>query len=603
MDYYEIYNLGESLMKNLLQFGKLVKLTLISSLFGISLQVGAVAVYPINQAEILVGSKFDLKVEFDVVLEPNEAFITLNDKDIATVIKTPPEYIRNENGKGSSFVWRNVSLNTVGPVNLIARTVDVKSQFSSVAWNVYATGERKAKNVILFIGDGMSIANRTAARVLSKGISQGKYQGKLSFDDMPQMALIGTSGADSLLTDSANSMSAYTTGHKSSVNALGVYVSRATDNLAHPKVETIAELIKRKTKMSIGIVSDSEIEDATPAAVVAHTRRRADKQYIADELFLKQIDVILGGGSAYFMPQTEKLSKRKDNNDLMRLFKLDGYELVKTKTELMEASNKSATTKLFGTFHHDNMDGSLDRLFLKKNTVKDYPDQPDLTEMTQAAINVLSKNKNGFFLVVEAALIDKFNHPLDWERAAFDTIMLSNAVQVAKDFAAKNKDTLIIVTPDHTHGGSISGVVSDDKKGALREKVGTYADAGFPNYPKANQQGYPETIDVSRRIVFNYGNFPDHYETLKPKLSGTFVPAVIDKETKKFVANPIYKEQDPEAVKVEGNTPSTNEAGVHTADDGVLNAMGPGADFYRGFMDNTEVFKGMVQALGLGSKK
>jgi alkaline phosphatase len=140
----------------------------------------------------------------------------------------------------------------------------------------------------------MSIANRTAARVLSKGIVEGKYQGKLSFDDMPYTALVGTSGADSLLTDSANSMSAYTTGHKSSVNAMGVYVSRASDNLAHPKVETIAELIKRKTKMSIGIVSDAEIEDATPAAMVAHTRRRADKQYIADELFLKQIDVILG---------------------------------------------------------------------------------------------------------------------------------------------------------------------------------------------------------------------------------------------------------------------------------------------------------------------
>jgi alkaline phosphatase len=163
----------------------------------------------------------------------------------------------------------------------------------------------------------------------------------------------------------------------------------------------------------------------------------------------------------------------------MRLFKLDGYELVKNKTELLEASQNSKTSKLFGTFHHDNMDGSLDRLFLKKNTVKDYPDQPDLTDMTRAAINVLSKNKDGFFLMVEAALIDKFNHPLDWERAAFDTIMLSNAVQIAKDFAAKNKDTLVIVTPDHTHGGSISGVVSDDRKGPLREKVGVYAEAGY----------------------------------------------------------------------------------------------------------------------------
>jgi alkaline phosphatase len=81
------------------------------------------------------------------------------------------------------------------------------------------------------------------------------------------------------------------------------------------------------------------------------------------------------------------------------------------------------------------------------------------------------------------------------------------------------------------------------------------------------------------------------------------VPAVIDKETKKFVANPVYKDQNPDAFKVEGNTPSTNEAGVHTADDAVLNAMGPGSDVFKGFIDNTEVFKGMVQALGLGRKK
>jgi len=162
---------------------------------------------------------------------------------------------------------------------------------------------------------------------------------------------------------------------------------------------------------------------------------------------------------------------------------------------------------------------------------------------------------------------------------------------------------LIIVVPDHTHGGSISGVISDDRKGALREKVGVYAEAGFPNYPKANAQGYPETIDVSKRMVFNYGNFPDHYETFKPKLGGTFVPAVLDKETKKFVANPVYRDQNPDAFKVEGNTPSTTEAGVHTADDAVLNAMGPGSDVFKGFIDNPEVFKGMVQALGLGRKK
>ena len=564
-----------------------------------ALAIQAATIYPINDAAILLGSKFDIKVEFDSVVAIEEIDIRLNGKPISNTIKQQASFIPNESGKGSSLIYRDVQLAKAG-INIMTAKAGQESQ--QVSWDVYASGPRKVINIILFVGDGMTIANRTSARVLSKGISEGKYQGKLSFDDMPNMALIGTSGSDSLITDSANSMSAYTTGHKTAVNAMGVYVSRASDNLSHPKVETITELIKRKTKMSVGIVSDAELQDATPGAMVAHTRRRADKSYIADQLLASGAEVILGGGSAYFYPQTAKGSKRKDDKNLVEQFKLRGYELAFNKDELLNAGNGVGTKKLFGVFHPDNMDGSLDRFFLKKNTVEQYPNQPDLTDMTRSAINVLSKNPNGFFLMVEAALIDKFNHPLDWERAAFDTIMLSNAVQIAKDFAKKNPDTLIIVTPDHTHSGSISGVVNDAKPGPLREKVGVYADAGYPNYPKANIEGYPNQIDVSKRLAFFYGNYPDHYETLHPKLDGTFKPAVKD-ESGKYVANPKYIQLQEDAIHMTGNLPSHQEVGVHTADDAVLNAMGPGSDKFRGFMDNTEVFKVMVETLGLGYKK
>ena len=558
----------------------------------------AQAVYPIDKAEILTGSNFDIKIEFSQVVNPNEVVIELNGTPANKAILAKSEFIQNENGKGSSVIYRDVQLTKAGKYELVARSPQEKLQ---VTWDLYASGPRRVKNVILFIGDGMTIANRTAARVLSKGISEGKYQGRLAFDDMPNTAMIGTSGSDSLITDSANSMSAYTTGHKTAVNAMGVYVSRASNNLSHPKVETIAELIKRKTKMSVGIVSDAELQDATPGAMVAHTRRRADKQYIADQLLASKAEVILGGGSAYFYPQSSKGSKRKDENNLVETFKADGYQVALTKQELIAASENKNTKKLFGVFHPDNMDGSLDRFYLKKNTVPQYPNQPDLTEMTQSAIDVLSRNPNGFFLMVEAALIDKFNHPLDWERAAFDTIMLSNAVQIAKDFAKTHPDTLIIVTPDHTHSGSISGVVNDDKTGPLREKVGTYADAGYPNYPKADVQGYPNQIDVTKRLAFFYGNYPDHYETLHPKLDGTFVPAVKG-EGGKYIANPKYVQLQEDAIHVGGNLPSHQESGVHTADDAVLNAIGPGSEKFKGFMDNTEVFKIMVQTLGLGSK-
>jgi alkaline phosphatase len=569
----------------------------VSAVFTSSL-IQASAVYPIDQAAILSGSKFDIKVEFNQVVNLGDVVIEINGAPVSKLIKNQPEFISNENGKGSSILFRDVQLSNAGKYQVIARTPQEKLQ---VTWDVYASGPRRVKNVILFVGDGMTIANRTAARVLSKGISEGKYQGRLSFDTMPSTAMIGTSGSDSLITDSANSMSAYTTGHKTAVNAMGVYVSRANDNLSHPKVETITELIKRNTKMSVGIVSDAELEDATPGAMVSHTRRRADKQYIADQLLASGAEVILGGGSAYFYPQTTKGSKRKDDKNLVDAFKTDGYQIAFTKQELLSAAESKNTKKLFGVFHPDNMDGSLDRLYLKKNTVNQYPNQPDLTEMTQSAIDVLSRNPNGFFLMVEAALIDKFNHPLDWERAAFDTIMLSNAVQIAKDFAKTHPDTLIIVTPDHTHSGSISGVVHDEKPGPLREKVGIYAEAGYPNYPKADIQGYPNQIDVSKRLAFFYGNYPDHYETLHPKLDGTFVPAIKD-ESGKYVANPKYIQLQEDAIHVGGNLPSHQDTGVHTADDALLNAQGPGSEKFKGFMDNTEVFKVMVESLGLGSK-
>ena len=581
-----------------MSINRFARFLLVTAAFYFNHTAHAAAVYPINNAAILAGSKFDIKVEFSQAVNLEEVVIDINGSPSNKLITAKPEFIPNENGKGSSILFRDVQLTKAGKYQVVARTPQERLQ---VTWDVYASGPRRVKNVILFIGDGMTIANRTAARVLSKGIVEGKYQGKLAFDDMPSTAMIGTSGSDSLITDSANSMSAYTTGHKTAVNAMGVYVSRASDNLSHPKVETITELVKRNTNMSVGIVSDAELQDATPGAMVAHTRRRADKQYIADQLLASHAEVILGGGSAYFYPQSTKGSKRKDENNLVDAFKADGYKVALTKQELIAAAENKNTKKLFGVFHPDNMDGSLDRLFLKKNTVSQYPNQPDLTEMTQSAIEVLSRNPNGFFLMVEAALIDKFNHPLDWERAAFDTIMLSNAVQIAKDFAKTHPDTLIIVTPDHTHSGSISGVVHDDKPGPLREKVGIYAEAGYPNYPKADVQGYPNQIDVSKRLAFFYGNYPDHYETMHPKLDGTFVPAV-KSDNGKFIANPKYLQLQEDAIHVGGNLPSHQDVGVHTADDAVLNAMGPGSEKFKGFMDNTEVFKVMVQSLGLGSK-
>jgi alkaline phosphatase len=562
----------------------------------IALPASAGAIYPIDRAHFLAGARFDFKVEFDRTVPEDAISVRINGVDAATALGKKLQYVGNEDGSNaSSLIVRDVTVPAPGKY-LVEASDGTTTQ--KVVWDVYGTGPRAAKNVILFIGDGLSVANRTAARMLSKGIKEGKYYGQLAFDDMPHMALLGTSGVDSIITDSANSMSAYTTGHKSSVNALGVYVSRAKDNLAHPKVETITELVKRRTKMAVGIVSDAEVEDATPAGMVAHTRRRGDKDIIVEQLFMSRADVIMGGGSAYFLPQKTPGSKRKDDNNFVDLFARDGFRVATTDAELKAAAANPATTRLLGLFHPDNMDGALDRRFLKKGTVDKFPNQPDLTDMTRAAIEVLSRNKDGFVLMVEAGLIDKFNHPLDWERSVYDTIMLSNAVQVAKDWADGRNDTLIIVTPDHTHGVSIVGTIDDAKPGPdMRDKVGVYDLAGYPNYPEPDKDGYPPSVDVSRRLAMFYGNFPDYYETFRPKLDGPNVPAV--NKDKVYVANELYKNA-PGAVLRTGNLPRTADTGTHTADDALLTAAGPGAEKFHGFMENVEVFRVMTDALGLG---
>ena len=564
----------------------------------------AATVYPIDRATILVGSPFDFKVEFDAVVKPEDVKVTVNGQDYEAVFGKKAEFVAEEKGAedkvlGSALTLRGLTIATAGDYKV---EVTAGSETKSVNWDVYGTSaEAKAKNIIFLVADGLSVAHRTGARIMSKGMTEGKANGRLAMDDIPPVAFIGTSSTHSIATDSANTMSAYMTGHKSRVNALGVYADRTPASLDDPKVETIAEALRRTTTKSIGIVTTSEVEDATPAAVVAHTRKRADKAEIVGMLLDAKPDVLFGGGSVYFLGKDTPGSKRKDDKDYIAEFKNAGYALATDKTELA-ALTSSNQDKLLGLFHTGNLDVTLDREFLKKGTVEKFPNQPGLVEMTKVALDKLSKNPEGFFLVVEAASIDKMSHPLDWDRALVETIEFDKAVGVAREFAAANPDTLIVVTGDHTHGVAIIGTVDDEKPGDdMREKVGTYDDAGFPNYEDKDGDGYPDRIDVSRRLFLSANNGPDHYETFRPKLDGPFVPA-IQNEAKEYVANEAYKDV-PGAVFVQGNIPKEGDSGVHAVDDIVLQAIGPGSEGFRGYMEQSDVYRVLVDAFALGAPK
>jgi alkaline phosphatase len=559
---------------------------------------GAQTIYPLNRAEILAGARFDLKVEFPGAPPAAAVHVTINGADAASVAGKAASVIEHEDGGDRSAYWiRDAALSRAGKYVVEAAA---GGNTARVTWEVFDTPPATAKNVILFIGDGMTVAHRTAARILSKGLVEGRYGGELAIDDMPHMALVSTSGSDSVVTDSANSMSAYTTGHKSCVNALGVYCASNTNSLEHPRVETIAELTKRLRGLAIGVVTNTEIEDATPAGMVAHTRRRTDYDDIVRMFYAVQPEVIMGGGSLNFLPKSAG-GKRADDVDYVTKFKDAGYSYVTTRTELEGARPPgSPARKLLGLFNTGNIDGALDRFFLKKGTVEKFPDQPDLTDQVRAALDALSYNDKGFVLMVESGRIDKYSHSLDWERSVYDTIMLDNAVKVAKEFASRRNDTLVIVVADHAHPTAIVGTYDDDRPGQqLRDKLGIYQYAKVPNYPAPNADGYPDRVDVSRRLAFVFGAFPDYCDTGHPYLGGENVPALPGPDHTFAVPNEENCRQ-PGAVRRTGNLPPPVTAGVHAADDVVLTAMGPGSEQFHGRLDNTRVFRIMATALGLG---
>ncbi|WP_018263317.1 alkaline phosphatase [Methylobacterium sp. WSM2598] len=562
----------------------------------------AATVMPLDRATILVGSPFDFKVEFEAKVKADEVRITVNGEDYRTALGAGTGFVEVETDKdgkelGSAVLLRGVRIAKPGRYTVEATAGNDRR---SVTWEVFGTADApKARNIIFLLGDGLSVAHRTAARLMAKGMTEGKANGRLAMDDLDRMAFIGTSATDAVATDSANTMSAYMTGHKTAVNALGVYADRTPASLDDPRVETFAEAVRRQTRKSVGLVVTSEIEDATPAAVVAHTRRRADKAEIVEMLFSVKPEVILGGGSAYFLPRAVPGSKRRDDKDFIALFREAGYALATDRDELQAITGRD---RLLGLFHPGNLDYALDRMQLKKGTVGKFPKQPGLVEMTRAALDSLSRNPDGFFLMVEGSCIDKASHPLDWERAVFDTIEFDQAVAVARQFQAAHPDTLVVVTGDHTHGVSVIGTINDDLPGdEMREKVGTYAAAGFPNYEDKDGDGYPDRVDVSRRLALFGTNGPDHYETFRPKLDGPFEPA-LKTQGGTYVANDKYKDV-PGAVLVKGNIPKDEESGVHAVDDVVLQAAGPGAEGFKGYMEESDVYRVLADAFALGATR
>jgi alkaline phosphatase len=561
-----------------------------------SAEATKINILPVTGAKFLAGAKFDFRVELSELKSASRDLeIIVQGKKAETFFRKPLVKSAGEGDKAAStenYMVRDVSLNTTGTLEVIVKGVDDSGPFLAMAKyeSVRAMSLRKKpKNVILFIGDGMGWNTVTAARI----INNGKANGLLEMEKADSVASIATSGLTGLVTDSANSASAYATGHKSANNGLGVYPDNTASSLDDPRQEQITEIMRRTKGMSIGLVTTSYLADATPAAWASHTRRRGDYSEIIGQFIdgPVQPDVIMGGGSIDFLPKATKGSRRKDERDIIKEYQAKGYQLVSSAKELAD----SKPGKTLGLFNLQWMNAYLDRAQFKNPEVLGaFTEQPLLWDMTTKAIDSLSSNPKGFFLMVEGSNSDVLQHALDWPRATWDAIEMDMAVGKAKAWAKQNGDTLVIVTADHAHSNSTYGTFNLEKGAGAptgtQAGVGLYEDNGFPTYQKTlDQYGLP-MAKTDIMLAVGYAAAPAHFENYivgdKP-----FAPTV--SQDNKPVPNPAYAGGQLNTGNIGGTS------GNHTVDPVPLFASGPGSSYFKGSMDNTEVFFGMVNALGL----
>lgn len=310
--------------------------------------------------------------------------------------------------------------------------------------------ETKIKNVIVLIPDGCSQSLQTLARW---------YSGEpLQLDEMIA-GTISTYSSDSVITDSSSAATAYATGYKTTNGFVSVgpsddsvlsILEEPSEELQYSPLATVLEGSKLKGKAT-GLVVASRVTHATPAAFASHVDNRDNENEIMEQMVYENIDVVFGGGSSYLVPVAEK-GKRTDGENLTKVLLDRDYQYVDSRDEMLNLNSG----KVWGLFASSHMASDINRPFLA-------PDQPTLDEMAGKAIELLSQDEDGFFLMIEGSQIDGGTHANDPVYAVTEFLAFDKAVKVAVDFAEKDGHTLVIVCPDHNTGGMTIGSYSDSE--------------------------------------------------------------------------------------------------------------------------------------------
>jgi len=478
-------------------------------------------------------------------------------------------------------------------------------------------GAKKAKNVILFVGDGMGISTVTAARIFD-GQRKGRpgEENLLSFETFPYVALSKTYSTNAQVAESAATMTALMTGVKTKEDVIGLddtAVPGDFRSVEHSRATTLLEQAEARG-LATGIVTTTRITHATPAACYAHAphreweddsmmpeeARKAGFPDIARQLVEFSvgdgIDVLLGGGRSQFRPQSVRdperpaiTGARLDGRDLIvewRARHPNGRYIIQRDEFL--ALDPAAPGPVLGLFEPSHMNFEAER-------GKDVAGEPSLSEMTARAIEILSRDPDGFFLMVEGGRIDHGHHFGNAYRALVETVEFSNAVRAAQ--ALVNPDeTLIVVTADHSHTLTIAGyptrgndilglVYGNDAKGEpestpLRDMLGL----PFTTLSYANGPGYTGASPEQPEGPKHYPHQPTGYRGIRhgrPDLR------------KVDTTDPSYMQ--------ETTVPARND--THGGEDVPIYATGPGAWLIHGVQEESYVYHAMAESLGWGAGK
>ena len=450
-----------------------------------------------------------------------------------------------------------------------------------------------AKNVILFIGDGMGISTVTAMRILDgqmKGMSG--EENILSFERFPNVALSKTYETNQQVGESAGTATAILTGKKTKAGFVGMGAGAMPGDCAADKGNSQQSALEyaEQAGMSTGIITTTRLTHATPASSYAHVpnrgwesdvdlseeaRQQGCKDIAAQFLGFSYgdgIEVAMGGGRIKFLPQghtdpedADTANGRQDGRNLPQEW-LDKYEnsaYIWNQAQFNDIDADS-TDHLLALFNSSHMEYEADRQ-------DDQAGEPSLAEMTQKSIEILKRNPKGYFLLVEGGRIDHAHHMGNAYRALHDGIAFANAVEVATELTNQT-DTLIIVTADHSHPFTMGGYAT--RGNPILGKVVTNNSKGEPRAENdlAND-GKPYTT-----LAYQTGPGAEWNDEPRPDL--TEVDTVNDKT---FLQQALVPKH----------------SGSHAGEDVAVYARGPGAAGIHGVMEQNQIFHVIFKAANL----